>query len=566
MTAKHATDEQTLYDQLEGAVLCGQAGVLVRSYDYEDVLATLFKLSREYDDTWQIAVWDRIRGLKTTDDNNDGKAKSGLEKQAPKAALTAIESIRALADKRWQIWKDAGEDESKVPERAKTEMILVMYNGHREINNASEAVERDIVTSLQLTLGIAKGYNCHIIILGPLGYELPPELKELFWVFDHELPNYDEREDIITDTIKRSGFDVPDTHKLDSLVKVCGGLTRQQVEGVCARSLSRHDEVREGFVWRLKAGMINKSGILTLHKGEERFDSYTKKTRGKEVLVPGIGGLTGVKDFCLRLLQDTDDPEIIAQPKGILLLGVPGTGKSAFCKALGNMTGRPTLTLDIGRLMGGLVGQTEERTREALRIADAMAPCILFVDEIEKALGGQGGEHDGGVNSRLKGTLLSWLNDHESDVFFVATANDIAMLPPEMTRSERFDATFFMDLPHRKQRALIWDIYAKVYHIDTSQERPDDSIWTGAEIKSCCKLANRLQVPLMDAAHYVIPVFRTWRDKISALRDWASSRCVNAETGREYVVKSQSGATEEDDGPGLRGTSRQRVKRRTKGG
>lgn len=559
------TDEQTLYDQLEGAILCGQAGVLVRSYDYEDVLATMFRLSKEYDDTWQIAIWDRIRGLKSTEDEADSKPKTGLERHTPKAALAAVEAVRTIAEKRWQKWKVAGEDESKVPAEDKNEMIMVLYNGHREIDNGSGGctVERDLITSLQLTLAIAKGYNCHIVVLAPLGYELPAELKELFWVFDHELPNYEEREDIITDTIQRSGFETPEPHKLESLIKVCGGLTRQQVEGVCARSLARYEEVRESFVWKLKAGMINKSGILTLHKGDEKFDSYMKKVKNREVLVPGIGGLAGVKDFCLRLLKDTDDPDVIAQPKGILLLGVPGTGKSAFCKALGNMTGRPTLTLDIGRLMGGLVGQTEERTREALRIADAMAPCILFVDEIEKALGGAGGEHDGGVNSRLKGTLLGWLNDHESDVFFVATANDISMLPPEMTRSERFDATFFMDLPHRKQKELIWDIYTRVYHIKSDTERPNDAIWTGAEIKSCCKLANRLRVPLVDAAHYVIPVFKTWRDKISALRDWASSRCVNAETGREYVAKSQS-ANDSGDGPAVTERSRQKITRRTK--
>ena len=118
---------------------------------------------------------------------------------------------------------------------------------------------------------------------------------------------------------------------------------------------------------------------------------------------------------------------------------MPGTGKSAFCKALGNEVGRPTLVLDIGASMGSLVGMTEERTRQALRIADAMAPCIVFVDEIEKGLSGvqASGQTDSGVSARMFGTLLSWLNDHESDVFFVCTANDVSKLPPEFTRAER---------------------------------------------------------------------------------------------------------------------------------
>jgi SpoVK/Ycf46/Vps4 family AAA+-type ATPase len=131
----------------------------------------------------------------------------------------------------------------------------------------------------------------------------------------------------------------------------------------------------------------------------------------------------------------------------VLLLGVSGSGKSQFCKALGNETGRPTLILDVGSLMGSLVGQSEERTRQALRIADAMAPCVLMIDEVEKALAGAGSNADSGVSARMLGSLLSWLNDHESDAFVVCTANDISKLPPEFSRCERFDAVFFLDLP-----------------------------------------------------------------------------------------------------------------------
>src|SRR5262249_37662277 len=156
-------------------------------------------------------------------------------------------------------------------------------------------------------------------------------------------------------------------------------------------------------------------------------------------------------------------PGKAVKPRGVLLLGVPGSGKSCFAKGLGNETGRPTLILDIGALYGSLVGATEANIRQALRIADAMAPAILFCDELEKGLSGVGGQGDSGVSTRLFGTILSWLSDHESDVFFIGAANDISRLPPEFTRAERLDAVFFLDLPQVNEKDLIWQMHRKQF-------------------------------------------------------------------------------------------------------
>src|SRR5581483_7353621 len=179
---------------------------------------------------------------------------------------------------------------------------------------------------------------------------------------------------------------------------------------------------------------------------------------------------------CRRALT----PGKSVKPRGILLLGVPGTGKSAFAKALGNETGRPTLLLDVGSLLGSLVGQSESNLRQALRIADAMSPCLLFVDEIEKALSGVGSQGDSGVATRMFGALLTWLSDHTTDVFFVGTSNDVSKLPPEFTRAERFDAVYFLDLPTSEEKDLIWAMYRRQFGIPESQARPDDTTWTGA--------------------------------------------------------------------------------------
>ncbi|MGB2822660.1 MAG: AAA family ATPase, partial [Phycisphaerae bacterium] len=209
---------------------------------------------------------------------------------------------------------------------------------------------------------------------------------------------------------------------------------------------------------------------------------------------------------------------------------VPGTGKSAFAKALGNETGRPTLVLDVGALMGSLVGQTEQNVRQALRIVDAMAPCVLFCDEIEKALAGSAssGQTDSGVSARLFGSLLTWLSDHESDVFFIGTCNDISKLPPEFSRAERFDGVFFIDLPSSAEKQAIWKMYVEKFQLDADQELPTDGDWTGAEIRSCCRLAKLLDVPLVDAGKNVVPVAVTAAESVERLRGWASGRCLSS--------------------------------------
>ena len=214
---------------------------------------------------------------------------------------------------------------------------------------------------------------------------------------------------------------------------------------------------------------------------------------------------------------------------------------SFAAKALGHETERPTITLDVGALMGSLVGETESRTRQALRTIDAMAPCIVIADEIEKALSGAGGsgQNDSGVSARLFGSLLTWLNDHTSDVFFVATCNDISRLPPEFARAERFDGVFFVELPDALQRTAIWQIYLEQFGLDPQQPQPLDSDWSGAEIKSCCRLAALLDCSLVEAAEHVVPVARTAAEALERLRNWADGRCLSADRGGVYRRRTE---------------------------
>jgi hypothetical protein len=336
------------------------------------------------------------------------------------------------------------------------------------------------------------------------------ELEKLFVVLEHALPDREQLEGIARELTSDSPDDLPQGEHLQRVLDAAAGLTRYEAEGAFALSLTRHNAIRPDAIWELKAQTLRKNNLLTLHRGGESFDS--------------LGGLSNLKEFCRRALR----PGKPIRPRGVLLLGVPGTGKSAFAKALGNETGRPTLLLDLGSLMGSLVGQTESNLRQALKIADAMSPCILFIDELEKALAGIGSNGDSGVSTRMFGTMLTWLSDHTSDVFFVGTSNDISRLPPEFARAERFDAVYFLDLPMGAEKDRIWQMYRQQFGIPDNQARPDDTSWTGAEIKSCCRLVALLDVPLTQAAHHVVPVAVTAAEQVERLRSWASGRCLNA--------------------------------------
>ena len=219
-------------------------------------------------------------------------------------------------------------------------------------------------------------------------------------VIEHDLPGRDQLERIAR-TIATEPGELPEGEELAAVLDSAAGLTRVEAENAFSLSLVRHGRVAPDVLWELKAQTLRKSGLMSIHRGGESFAD--------------LAGLDALKSFCRRSLTSRPSCQQ-ARPRGVLLLGVPGTGKSAFCKALGNEVGRPTLILDIGSLMGSLVGLTEERTRQALRIADAMAPCIVFVDEIEKGLSGvqASGQTDSGVSARMFGTLLSYLNDHET--------------------------------------------------------------------------------------------------------------------------------------------------------
>jgi SpoVK/Ycf46/Vps4 family AAA+-type ATPase len=324
----------------------------------------------------------------------------------------------------------------------------------------------------------------------------------------------------------------------EKLVNASAGLTRSQVEQLGSWCLANEGRIDSASLMRLKIAQLKESGVCQISLPEAGFES--------------LGGSQNAKDFCLRLLAGKGK-----QPaKGILALGVPGTGKTAFARALAKETGRALIVANIGNLKGSLQGQTENNLRQLLQVADQLgsdgAKAILFFDEIEKGLAGveSSSRTDGGVMMNVYGELLKWLNDHTSDVFVIGTCNNVGALASEsggaFLRSGRFDGKLFWDFPTQEERASIWTIHKAGYGIQ--DETPADDGWTGADIEQACRLADTLQVPLSEAAKLVRPLSRQSLDPV---RRWAEAEgCISA---------SYRGLFRSAGAPALDTTSRRKV-------
>jgi AAA+ superfamily predicted ATPase len=471
----------SLEKEIKELVCAGFSGIWVESMECDDAVTAIKSLAEER--KWGCDVWD-------------------IDRQLYSGAVAAPGPLQALRS-------------LDLPKTNET-VILVLKNFHRFLPNP------EVVQALANRVVQGKGIGQYIVIVAPT-IALQPEVEKLFTVVHHELPDETQLRTICNDLFTGdTTFEKPSEEQVTTVVEASRGLTRQESENAYALSLVRHNKLEPDTIWGIKAQTLEKSGTMTLYRGDANFQN--------------LGGLENLKQFCIRAMRKQGEKHVDQRPKGVLLLSPPGCGKSQFAKALGNEVGRPTVMLDFGSLMGKFVGESEGNMRRALKQVDAMAPCVLFVDEIEKGLAGvsNGGANDSGVSARLFGTLLTWLNDHTSDVFFIGTCNDASQLPAPFARAERFDGVFFVDLPADEQRTQIWDIYLNQFGIDKAQTKPDDTNWTGAEIKSCCRLAALLDVPLTEAAQNVVPVSVTSAEQIESLRKWAEGRCLSADSSGLY--------------------------------
>ena len=415
-----------------------------------------------------------------------------------------------------------------------------------DINNH---IERDEVKLMFRKIAEATNNNTHAIILSSI-YRLPAELEKYITVLQIPLPKRNELGEVLDIVAKQSKVELK-TNLRNRLIDAALGMTSMEADlAYCLASVKDGFDDKSPFtVSSEKEQIIRKSGIL---------DYFPKNESLKDV-----GGMENLKEW-LKKRQLAYDKEArdwgLKEPKGLLLLGVPGCGKSLIAKSIASSWNMPLLRLDVGKVFQGIVGSSEDNIRKAIATAEAVAPCVLWIDEIEKGLSGvqsSGATDDGGVTSRIFSTILTWMQEKTAPVFVVATANNINQIPPELLRKGRFDEIFFVDLPSQKEKENIFSIHLQKnrqnvssFALDILAQKAEG--FNGAEIEECVKeamftayvesqesnIAPKLQmIHILDAIKNTVPLSKTMEKQITDLRKFAVSRAKNA--SKEIVLENR---------------------------
>ena len=389
-----------------------------------------------------------------------------------------------------------------------------------------------------------------IILLGPT-LSLPTDLEKDVTVLDFPLPEAPEIESTL-DKVIAAVKDNPNVDsklepsKREQLVKSAQGLTLDEIESTFARTLVEKKAFDLDVVLEEKKQIIRKSGLLEYYQADEKLKD--------------VGGVDLLKQWLDKRTSSFTDKARdfgLPAPKGILLIGVQGCGKSLIAKSVSAHWGLPLLKLDVGRIFGSLVGQSEENIRRAISVAESVAPCILWADELEKGCAGVGGSgvSDSGTTARVFSTFLTWMQEKTSPVFLIATANQVSALPPEMLRKGRFDEIFFVDLPGDEEREQIFSIHLKKRKRDVDQfnltalSHATDG-FSGAEIEQIVvgalfvafdKGRDLNQDDLIAEAKAVVPLSVMMREEIDELRTWAQLRTRPASSEAESLATTHGG-------------------------
>jgi len=393
-----------------------------------------------------------------------------------------------------------------------SEALWVLFNYHWFM------AEPKVIQGILNNMGVFKAKGITMMIVSPEArvnaqIGIPKEIEREMTILDFPLPTKADLETILDDMLEENEVTISDETRIKVLDNA-QGLTWAETENAMALSLVQAKTLDPTIIMNLKAQMVEKNEVLEFSQYAETFAN--------------LGGLEVIKSWTINRFQRRR----AGLPfRGIMILGVPGTGKSHFAKALANQVGWPCLSLAFGKTFGSLVGESESKMRAALMVIDAMAPAVVFIDEIDKGLGGVGGAGgDGGTAKRVGGIFLSWMQDRRSDVFVIATANDIGLLPAEYKRTGgRWDAIFFVDIPNLVERKAILDIYLDAYNIDpkiAEEARrtlpPKLEGYTGAEISQVCVEMGYGKSPA-EAADFVIPLIKADKAQVNAMREAAQS-------------------------------------------
>lgn len=439
-------------------------------------------------------------------------------------------------------------DALAVSQTIKEPTVFVFKDLHASLGEQGKPADANVLRRLRdISHNFKNGTDPLTLVITAPVLRLPPDLEKEITVLEFPLPTEDQILKVLAsmvDSNKESGrieISITDSGR-EKLAKAALGLTLNEAENAFARAMVNDGKLTDDdidVVLDEKRQTIRKSGIL-------EFINV-------DIALEDIGGLQNLKRWLLKRNNswlDQAKKYSLPAPKGILITGVPGCGKSLTAKAIASAWGLPLLRMDIGKIFSGLVGSSEQNMRTAIRTAEAIAPCVLWIDEIEKGFAGSSGSGDSGTSSRVFGSFLTWMQEKTQSVFVIATANNIDKLPPEFLRKGRFDEIFFVDLPTSTERKIIWDL-----HLNKRLKSPDvigtlkidetlslklsqsSEGYSGAEIEQVVIAAlfeafaeNRsiIEDDLHKALQNMVPLSVTQAENIESIRSWANVRAVAA--------------------------------------
>jgi len=398
--------------------------------------------------------------------------------------------------------------------------IFLLKDFHLFLNDIS------ISRKLKNLSKLMRNTNKTIVIIAP-EVLIPDSLKDIVTILEFKLPQPYEIKKELLRVQESLGHFLPDT-SIDILVRSCQGLSLERIRKVLSKIIATYKEINIeslDIIFTEKKQIISQTKIL-------EFCTVTEK-------MSDIGGLENLKKWLQKRvgsLSKRAEKYGLPSPKGLFLVGVQGTGKSLTAKAIANEWGLPLLRLDVGKLFGGIIGESESKMRQMIQLSEAIAPCILWIDEIDKAFAGIESKGHSGTTSRVLATFITWLSEKKSSVFVVATANNINSLPSEIIRKGRFDEIFFIGLPSLAEKKLIFKVHLsrlrpkswQNYNIELLSEMARK--FSGAEIEEVIIEAMHTAfsenrefnlTDIMDAIKQFVPLAYTNQEKVEYLQEWA---------------------------------------------
>lgn len=424
------------------------------------------------------------------------------------------------------------------------EAVFVLKDFHRHMDDP-------VVVRRLRDVGQKFATNRRTVIITAPEITIPPELAKLVEYFDLSLPDRERLGEIVHETFTRLSKTYTlklqlDAVGVDAIAANLRGLTEEEAE----RAISQALVMRYALCAETISDVIEAKKQLLRHSGMLEFIEAAED-------MAGVGGLENLKHWLAQRRGAWEDAARefgLEPPKGVIILGVQGCGKSLCARAVAGGWKLPLVKFDTSAVYDKYIGETEKRIRKVFQVAEGLAPCVLWIDELEKVFAGSepdSASADAGVSARLLGSFLSWMQDRKAPVFVAATSNNVTVLPPELIRKGRFDELFFVDLPNQAERKQILAIaLAKrkrnAAEFDLEQVAEAAKGYSGAEIDAAVQgalyAAYSGKKPLstallMEALRQTVPLSTTRAEEIAALREWARTRAVPA-TGRDAIPET----------------------------